>query len=431
MSIVITLPRRSGQNSPITAAQWDNTMTTIEAAFLAVPSGTGDGSVTSVALTAPTDIFNVSGSPVTTSGTLALTLDTQLANRVWAGPTTGSPATPAFRALVAADLPTVPTSKGGTGLTGVGSADQLLKMDITGTNLEYATLSAGSSKVTVTLGSGSIVLDVDQSAMSLTSIGGTLSIAKGGTGATTAQNARLALLPSVTGNALKVLRVNAGATDYEVATISTGITTLNTLTSATQTFAVGTTGTDFGIVSSGSTHTFNMPSASSTNRGVVTTLAQTFNGQKTFNNAPILNSLDADTIPYLGSTKAFESTATFSFSKANECITVGQVKTTDIIEVSTATTLDETSYFVLTDSSSAAFQITLPSATVDLIGKEYHIQDYLGNATSRSVTVKTDGGGDSLNGVAGGSAVIGINYGYLKVKCVKTGQWLITGSKLT
>lgn len=48
------------------------------------------------------------------------------------------------------------------------------------------------------------------------------------------------------------------------------IISLNGLTASTQTFATGTTGTDFNIVSSGSTHTFNIPNASSTNRGLLT-----------------------------------------------------------------------------------------------------------------------------------------------------------------
>ena len=61
-----------------------------------------------------------------------------------------------------------------------------------------------------------------------------------------------------------------------------GITTLNTLTATTQTFAVGTSGTDFAIVSVGSTHTFNMPNAGASERGVVSPLAQTFGGDKTF-----------------------------------------------------------------------------------------------------------------------------------------------------
>src|SRR4051812_28278317 len=76
-----------------------------------VSSGSGTGTVTSVALTAPS-IFSVAGSPVTTAGTLALTLATQSANLVWAGPTTGAAAAPAFRSLVAADLPNTAVTPG-------------------------------------------------------------------------------------------------------------------------------------------------------------------------------------------------------------------------------------------------------------------------------------------------------------------------------
>lgn len=68
-----------------------------------------------------------------------------------------------------------------------------------------------------------------------------------------------------------------------------GITTLNTLTAATQTFATGTSGTDFNISSTTATHTFNIPSASASNRGLVTTASQTFAGEKTFTTGIVAN----------------------------------------------------------------------------------------------------------------------------------------------
>jgi hypothetical protein len=62
--------------------------------------------------------------------------------------------------------------------------------------------------------------------------------------------------------------------------LSAAITSLNGLTGATQTFATGTTGTDFGISSSGTAHTFNLPTASASNRGALSSTDwSTFNGK--------------------------------------------------------------------------------------------------------------------------------------------------------
>ena len=54
-----------------------------------------------------------------------------------------------------------------------------------------------------------------------------------------------------------------------ITTFTTGLTALNGLTAQVQNFAVGTTGTDFNIASSVATHTFNLPTASATNRGAL------------------------------------------------------------------------------------------------------------------------------------------------------------------
>jgi hypothetical protein len=61
----------------------------------------------------------------------------------------------------------------------------------------------------------------------------------------------------------------------------TGMTALNTLTSSVQTISTGTTGSDFNVASSGSNHEFNLPTASATNRGALSTTDwSTFNAKQ-------------------------------------------------------------------------------------------------------------------------------------------------------
>jgi predicted heme/steroid binding protein len=63
--------------------------------------------------------------------------------------------------------------------------------------------------------------------------------------------------------------------------------TLNGLAlSSNQTFATGTTGTDFNIVSAGTVHTFNIPDASASARGFINATTQTIGGAKTFTASP-------------------------------------------------------------------------------------------------------------------------------------------------
>ena len=87
---------------------------------------------------------------------------------------------------------------------------------------------------------------------------------------------------------------------WQPLTMGSAISSLNGLTGASQTFATGTAGTDFNISSAGSVHTFNVPDASATARGLLTTGAQTFAGAKTFSSAPLFSSLTAGSVPFIG-----------------------------------------------------------------------------------------------------------------------------------
>ena len=91
--------------------------------------------------------------------------------------------------------------------------------------------------------------------------GGPLGVTLGGTG-----------LDAI-GGANLCLKVNSAGTALEYgscATGGTGITSLNGQMGPTQTFATGTTGSDFGISSAADTHTFHLPSASGASRGALT-----------------------------------------------------------------------------------------------------------------------------------------------------------------
>lgn len=113
---------------------------------------------------------------------------------------------------------------------------------------------------------GSTVLTIASGAVTNSMLAGSIAISK--------------LSISGTPDGTKFLRDDG--TWQTVSSDSGGISSLNGLTEDTQTFAVGSGGSDFAISSSMTTHTFNLPDAGATSRGVVTTGTQTFAGNKTF-----------------------------------------------------------------------------------------------------------------------------------------------------
>jgi hypothetical protein len=109
----VSLPAPSGSGHALvytgSALSWSAIVNSLSAGTGISVSGSSGSvtvsntGVTSVGLSLP-GLFSVAGSPVTGTGTLSASLLSQSANTVFAGPASGSAATPGFRSLAAADL---------------------------------------------------------------------------------------------------------------------------------------------------------------------------------------------------------------------------------------------------------------------------------------------------------------------------------------
>jgi hypothetical protein len=196
-----------------------------------------------------------------------------------------------------------------------------------------------------------------------------------------------------------------------------GISALNGLTANTQYLAVGTAGTDFAISSTTATHTFNLPTASATNRGALSTADwSTFNGKqdtlvsgtniKTINSTSILGSGNFATPFELVVAASDETTAlttgtakiTFRMPRAVTLTSVraslttaqasGNIFTVDINEggtsiLSTKLTIDNTEKTSTTAATSPVISDTAladdAEITIDI--------DQIGNGTAKGLKV--------------------------------------------
>ena len=198
---------------------------------------------------------------------------------------------------------------GGTGITTAPTSGQTL-LGTAGGLWTVGTIAGTANQVTVTTGSGTLTLSTPQNihtganvtfnsltlaglsfghSMIFATTGGliTNTVIAGAGQFLVGQAGVDPVLGTIVGTG-GTTATFAGSTWTINSPSSTGITSLNGLSGASQTFAVGTSGSDFGVSSIGSVHTFNIPDAAATARGLITTGTQILAGAKTFNGAVTL-----------------------------------------------------------------------------------------------------------------------------------------------
>jgi len=323
-------------------------------------NGKGSGTVTSVGLALPISVFTVTGSPVTTSGTLTGSFATQAANTVFAGPTTGSAATPTFRALVTADLPA------GTGtVTSVAMTVPSF-------------LSISGSPITT---SGTLAVTLSGTA---------LPIANGGTGQTTASAAFAALSPLTTAgdiiyenNTPTPARLAIGTTG-QVLTVTAGLPSWTTLT--TPNLTIGTIDSQTAVANGLQiiSDVLYAQSASATQPGMVNTTTQSFAGNKTFTGNTLI-SQSAASVTTIG----------ISGSTAVNIFNGGMQHTTRTITGNLTVDTTTTDYIIFCNNT-GAITVTLPAPTN---GRVLILKDIQGTANTNNITIAPHAS-ESIEGVA-------------------------------
>ena len=144
-------------------------------------------------------------------------------------------------------------------------------------------------------------------------------------------------------------------------TFSGGVTSLNGLTANTQYLSVGTTGTDFNISSLTDTHTFNLPTASATNRGALSSTNWTaFNGKFT------LPALTSGSVLFSNGTTIAQDNAQFFWDDTNNRLGIGTTSPTARLHVAAPGAL----------STDIALRVRNSANTLDML-----IINGLGNAS--------------------------------------------------
>jgi hypothetical protein len=168
-----------------------------------------------------------------------------------------------------------------------------------------------------------------------------------------------------------------------ITTFTTGLNALNGLTAQVQNFATGTAGTDFGINSVTDTHTFNLPTASASNRGALSSADwTTFNGkQNAINPAALTKTDDTNVTLTLGGSPSTSLLAATS-------LTLGWSGTLADSRIASAATWNA-------KQNAITLTTTGSSGAATLVGSTLNIPQYSGAAGITVFKSTTDGAASS------------------------------------
>lgn len=207
----------------------------------------------------------------------------------------------------------------------------------------------------------------------------------------------------------------------------TGMTALNGLTGAVQTFATGTSGTDFAISSTGTTHTFNVPIASSVNTGKLSSTDwSTFNNKVTSLSAgtgisiggtttvPIVTNSAPDQTVSLTAGVGISTSGTYpNFTIATSGATINKQTVADGTGVTGTTTSTLTSSVLIPANTVAVGDIIIVKTRVRKSGTAGTLVTRMYVNTSAAI-------GGSLIATSAAAAAPGVYFQYNRTLAVKT-----------
>ena len=423
---------RANTGTPLTTADYNSDNLIVETAVNALQSAGSSGGTVTVVSKVDTDtsseLFSASITNPTTTPEITFSRISKAANLVYASPN-GASGKPTMRALVSGDLPIVPFTKGGTGLSAI-NANRIIRTNNAGTAIIEGAITAGSSKISINPTNPDFVLDVVPANIEIDTLAATtpLTIAKGGTGANTAQLA-INALTAVAGATVGYVLTKVGSA-VAWAAQSVGIVTLNGLTGATVTLGADN------IVAGATNKWYTATEIAQMAANTAKVTNATHTGDVTGSGALTIaaNAVTYAKMQAVSATKRILGRISGGAGSTEEIAISGNLamSATDlIVRTSKITTITGAYSVLITDGTilinASGRTITLPDTTTVADGDEFIFKNIAG-ATGNTISVYNAG----IEEIDGSATYTGLNLAYncVTVKYGGSNRWYIM-SKIT